>query len=57
MMGASHAGFIIVSYAATAAVFLGLALRAYGQHRALRAELARLEERGARRRSTAGSGS
>jgi heme exporter protein CcmD len=55
-MAAPHTGFIVVSYAAAAAVFLALALRAYLQHRALRAELARLEERGARRRSATASG-
>ncbi|GGH33086.1 hypothetical protein GCM10007036_45430 [Alsobacter metallidurans] len=52
-MGASHTGFILASYLMAAAVFVGLTVRAVLEHRAQKAQLARLEQRGARRRSEA----
>ena len=48
-----HTGFIVAAYRMAAAVFLGLILRAALEHRSLKGQLARLEQRGARRRSAA----
>lgn len=50
-MGASHTGFILASYLMAAAVFVGLTARTVLEHRALKRQLARLEERAPRRRS------
>ncbi len=49
-----HAGFILASYAVTAAVVGGLVLRAILDHRAQRRALADLESRGIGRRSRRG---
>ncbi len=46
-----HGGFIVASYAAAVLIVGGLILRAVLDHRAQKTALARLEERGARRRS------
>ena len=46
-----HGGFIVASYAAAVLIGGGLILRAVLDHRMQKAALARLEERGARRRS------
>ncbi len=46
-----HWGFIVASYGAAILIIGGLVLRAVIDHRAQKAALARLEERGARRRS------
>jgi heme exporter protein D len=46
-----HGGFIVASYAAAVLIVGGLILRAVLDHRMQKAALARLEERGARRRS------
>ncbi|MCZ8097716.1 MAG: heme exporter protein CcmD [Alsobacter sp.] len=46
-----HGGFIVASYAAAVLIVGGLILRAVIDHRMQKAALARLEERGARRRS------
>ncbi len=46
-----HAGFILAAYGLAALVVAGLIARAALDYRAQRAALARLEARGARRRS------
>ena len=46
-----HGGFIVASYAAAVLIVGGLILRTVIDHRMQKAALARLEERGARRRS------
>lgn len=46
-----HAGFILVAYGLAALTVAGLVLRAVLDHRVQKAALARLEARGARRRS------
>lgn len=51
---APHAGFILAAYGATALVVGGLILRAVLDHRAQLRNLADLEARGTRRRSTRG---
>ncbi|MCP8940521.1 heme exporter protein CcmD [Alsobacter sp. SYSU M60028] len=52
----THAGFILAAYAMAALVFAGLSLRAWLDYRVQRATLARLEERGVRRRSAGPEG-
>jgi heme exporter protein D len=52
-----HAGFIVAAYGLAALTVAGLVLRAALDYRSQRAALARLEARGARRRSAAGEGS
>lgn len=47
----THAGYILAAYAAAVIVIGALAVRTLVEHRSLRAALARLEERGVRRRS------
>ena len=47
----THAGYILAAYAAAVLVIGGLVIRALLDHRSLSAALARLEERGVRRRS------
>lgn len=46
-----HAAFIVMAYAATGLILAGLIASAALDHRAQRRALARLEARGARRRS------
>ncbi len=48
-----HAIFIVMAYAVTGLIVAGLIVRAAIDHRAQRRALARLEARGARRRSDA----
>ena len=47
----THAGYILAAYAAAFMVIGALVVRALVEHRSLKAALARLEERGVRRRS------
>jgi heme exporter protein D len=49
-----HAGFIVAAYGLAAIVVAGLIARAVLDYRAQKAALARLEARGARRRSAGG---
>jgi heme exporter protein CcmD len=51
-----HAGFILAAYVLAALTVAGLVARAMLDHRAQKAALARLETRGARRRSEGGAG-
>lgn len=50
----THAGYILAAYGAAALVIGALVVRAAVEHRGLKAALARLEARGARRRSERG---
>ncbi len=50
-MNEEHWGYIVLAYGITAVVVLGLVLRTLFDYRRLRAQLSRLENKGADRRS------
>jgi len=51
MFGWTHGGFIVLGYAITALVLIGLVVWVVIDHRAQKRRIAELEARGARRRS------